>query len=104
MDIKETIMELLAAGATPEEIYALAQAAQEDTELNKRRSEVLTAIFNYVMYLVPDMEITREDRDNMIDYMKDFESRIKKFITPPAADEEADAEDAIRRFLIKLGC
>ena len=103
MDIKKTIMELLAAGATPEELYALAQAAQEDKELNKRRSEVLTAIFNYVMYLVPDMEITREDKDNMIDYLKEFEDRIKKFVSP-AADEEPDTDDAIRRLLIKLGC
>ena len=103
MDIKKTIMELLAAGATPEELYALAQAAQEDKELNKRRSEVLTAIFNYVMYLVPEMEITREDRDNMIDYLKEFEDRIKKFVSP-AADEEPDTDDAIRRLLIKLGC
>lgn len=103
MNKEKMIKELLAAGVTPEEIYALAQAAQEDKELDKRRSEVLTAIFNYVMYLIPDIEITREDRDNMVDYLKEFEDRVKKFVSP-AAEEEPDTSDAIRRLLIKLGC
>jgi hypothetical protein len=106
MNKDKLIQELLSAGATPEEIYALAQNRQNQTkERQKYRKAVLSAIFKYIKYLIPDVEITDQDMDNMNEYLKEFEERLEAFVGAAGEQEKEESEeDPIKAFLIKLGC
>ena len=103
------VKELLAAGLTPEDIFGLAQEQNNrEKEASKARNELLKAIYKYVEFLVPEMEITKEDKKYLSDYLKAFESNISNFANnrkKSKSTSTTDDEDRkIREFLIKLGC
>ena len=109
MNKDKLIKELLAAGLTPEDIFGLAQEQNNrEKEASRARDELLKAIYRYVEFLIPEMEITKEDKKYLSDYLKAFESNISDFANNRKKSKSIniikDEDQKIREFLIKLGC
>lgn len=104
------IMELLKAGATPEQIYEEAKAAKaklnEDQELKRCREDVIDALFDYLDAIIPGItnDISEQEIEVIRNEFKKMENQVRglaKATKVPVDDKKVD--ETINKFLKAIG-
>ena len=80
MNKSELVAALMAAGLRPEDLTEeYARATKENKQLEKLRSELVTAILNYTEALSPENKFNADDAKHLANYFKSVEQKRGRF-------------------------